>query len=451
MPGDHLGFLAAASEVVGKAHVLTDATSLIRYSTDWTGRFKGRSPAVLRPGSTEEIRDLLGAARAFGVSVALQGGNTSLSGGTVPISGEVICSLERMGGVEIDVGSGQATLGAGTTLSQLMEAARASGWDYGVDFASRARATIGGTIATNAGGMRVIAHGDTRAQLLGVTAVLGTAQVISHMGGLSKEATGYDLSGLLCGAEGTLGVVTAARVKLVRPKDRKVVALLAFDTLGSAVEAVYTVRGLRALAAAELFVDTGLELVCQTTGLPSPFESPHDAYLLIEVCDDTDPRPQLDQVLDSLGSLAQAAVGGDDRQAARLWRYREAHSEAIATIGVPHKIDVCVPLRALPQFVDVVSDLASRFGATLWLFGHAAEGNLHVNLTGLGDSEIADEEVLRVAVELGGSISAEHGIGTAKRRWLHLSRSPEELATFRALKSALDPDGVLNPSVLLGG
>ena len=224
------------------------------YTSDWTGRFVGTSPAVVRPASTEEVGALVQLCRRHGVALALQGGNTSLSGGTVPLGGEVICSLRRLTSLEVDPTAGQATVGAGVLLSDLQAAADAAGWAYGVDIASRGSATLGGTTATNAGGIRVLRYGDTRAQLLGVAAVFGTGQAVSHLGGLIKDNTGYHLPGLLCGSEGTLGIVTAARMALVRRSAERVVALLAFDDAASAIEAASTLRRqLAALSAAELF------------------------------------------------------------------------------------------------------------------------------------------------------------------------------------------------------
>jgi FAD/FMN-containing dehydrogenase len=445
-------FLSEAVELLGPRHVLVDADVVAGYTADWTGRFVGASPAVVRPGSTGDVAALVGLCRSHGVAVALQGGNTSLSGGTVPLVGEVVCSLTRLTGVEVDAASGQATVGAGVTVAGLQEAARAAGWDYGVDLASRGSATVGGSVATNAGGIRVLRYGDTRAQLLGVTAVLGTAEVVSHLAGLLKDNTGYHLPGLLCGSEGTLGVVTAARLRLVPPSPERVVALLAFDDTGPALDAAGSLRrSLGSLSAAELFFAPGLSLVCRHASLADPFPVPHASYLLVEASDRVDPTEGLAEAVGSLDRVADVAVATDPVRSAELWRYREAHTEAINTLGPPHKLDIAVPLGALGGFVEQVEPMVAsmRPDARVWLFGHAADGNLHVNVTGLApDDEAVDAAVFELAASLGGSVSAEHGIGTAKRKWLHLNRTPAELATFRAIKAALDPDDVLNPSVL---
>jgi FAD/FMN-containing dehydrogenase len=448
-------FYADVAEVVGQDQLLRDADVVATYTSDWTGRFVGTSPAVVRPASTEEVGALVQLCRRHGVALALQGGNTSLSGGTVPLGGEVICSLRRLTSLEVDPTAGQATVGAGVLLSDLQAAADAAGWAYGVDIASRGSATLGGTIATNAGGIRVLRYGDTRAQLLGVAAVFGTGQAVSHLGGLIKDNTGYHLPGLLCGSEGTLGIVTAARMALVRRSAERVVALLAFDDAASAIEAASTLRRqLAALSAAELFFAPGMALVCRYTGLADPFDRPHAAYLLVEASDDRDPTTELSRAVDSLPAVSAVAVATDRARAAELWRYREGHSEAINHHGVPHKLDVSLPTAALAGFVERAPGVVAAVSpsAEVWLFGHAADGNVHVNVTGLApDDEAVDDAVFKLAADLGGSVSAEHGIGTAKRRWLHLNRSESEIAVFGRIKAALDPDGVLNPSVLLGG
>jgi FAD/FMN-containing dehydrogenase len=388
------------------------------------------------------------------VALVPQGGNTGLVGGSVPLAGEAVLSLRHLSGVsEVDEVGGQLTAGAGATVADVQAAAAAAGWVYGIDLASRDSATVGGTIATNAGGLHVLRHGATRAQLLGIEAVLGTGATISHLGGLLKDNTGYDLAGLLCGSEGTLGVITAARLRLVPPSPHRVVALLAFSSVGAAVQASTQLRRmLPDLQALEFFVESGLELVCRTAGLARPFTAGHPAYLVAEAAGQRDPSPALAEALDSVAAVADVAVATDSIRQAQLWRYREAHTEAINTLGAPHKLDVTLPAHALAEFIDRVGGVVTAADprATTWLFGHAADGNVHVNITGVGpDDPTVDDHVLVFAAGMGGSISAEHGIGTAKRPWLHLNRSEEEIAAFRSIKGALDPAGILNPHVLL--
>ena len=445
---------SALAEVVGPDHVLTDADVVAGFCVDWSGRFRGATPAVVRPRSAAEVAAVVDACRQAGVAVVPQGGNTGLVGGGVPLAGEVVLSLRRLSGLEpVDGRAGQVTAGAGASLGAVQQAATEAGWDYGVDFASRDSATVGGSVATNAGGTRVLRHGDTRAQLVGVEAVLGDGALVSHLGGLVKDNTGYHLPSLLCGSEGTLGIVTAARLRLVPQAGERVVALLAFDDLAVGVDAAGALRrDLPSLEAAELFLASGLDLVCVTTGLAPPFGSPHPVYLLVEAAGRTSPLEDLAGAVGSLAGVADAAVAEDSLRRAELWRYREAHTEAVNTLGAPHKLDVTLPFDRLAGFLAqvpaVVATLAPQ--ARTWLWGHVGDGNIHVNVTGVAPDDMAvDDAVLGLVVDLDGSISAEHGIGTAKKAWLARTRSPAEIAAFRALKAALDPAGILNPNVLL--
>ena len=409
--------------VVGADHVMVDPDLTASYATDWTGRFVGRPAAVIRPSTTAEVAEVIGLCRAASIALVPQGGNTGLVGGGVPLAGEAVLSLRRLSAItDVDRLAGQLTAAAGTSVADVQVAAATAGWAYGVDLGSRDSATVGGTVATNAGGLQVLRHGATRAQLTGMEAVLGTGAVVSHLGGLLKDNTGYDLAGLLCGSEGTLGVVTAARLRLVPPSPERVVALLAFSSTPDAVEAAFLLRrALPDLQSLELFLRAGLDLVCRVSGAPHPFADPHPAYLLAEAAGRTDPMPAMAAALDSVQSVADVAVATDSTRRAQLWRYREGHTEAINTLGAPHKLDVTLPARELAAFIDrvpgVVADADAA--ATTWLFGHAADGNV------------------------------EHGIGAAKRRWLQLNRSGSEIAAMRAVKRALDPAGILNPNVLL--
>ena len=452
MPGNR-AIVDRLREVVG-SRVVVDDEVIASYTTDCTGRFRGRSAAVVRPGSTEEVAGIVLACRELGVALVPQGGNTGLVGGGVPLHDEVVLSLRNLDALEpVDAVAGQVTAGAGVVLSGLCRSATVAGWAYGVDLASRDSATVGGMVATNAGGTRVLRYGDTRAQLIGLEAVLGTGAVVSHLGGLVKDNTGYHLPGLVCGSEGTLAVVTAARLRLVPAMPSRTVAMLAFPATTDALDAsVVLRRSLPSLEACELLLRPGLELVCSVTGMRSPFSAPHPAYLLVEAADHLDPTGVLAEATEAIDHLDDVVVATDPARRAELWRYREAHTEAINTLGPPHKLDVTLPAGSLAEFVDrvpgTVTGIVPR--AQTWLFGHAGDGNVHVNVSGLSaDDDRVDEAVLEMVGGLGGSISAEHGIGTAKRRWLHLSRSASEISTFRSLKRALDPDGVLNPNVLL--
>jgi FAD/FMN-containing dehydrogenase len=283
--------------------------------------------------------------------------------------------------------------------------------------------------------------------------VLADGRILRRLDGLEKDNTGYDLAGLFCGSEGTLAVVTAARLKLVPRLANTVAVLLAFDAVDTAVAAVGDLRrDSDGIDAIELFFKDGLELVCDRFQLAHPFPSCHDAYVLVQASGQSDPSDALAVAVNGLAGVADVAVAADTATRRALWRYREAHTEAINLVGVPHKLDVAVPARHLAEFVTSVRErLADAIpGSTVWLFGHAGDGNVHVNVTGVApDDDRVAATVFGLVAELGGSISAEHGIGAAKRRWLHLVRSDAEIATYCAIKHALDPVGILNPHVLL--
>jgi FAD/FMN-containing dehydrogenase len=277
---------------------------------------------------------------------------------------------------------------------------------------------------------------------------------VSRLSGLVKDNTGYDLSQLLVGSEGTLAVITAARLRLVPSHPERVVALLGLESTGSAVEIVDLVRRqVEGLQAAELFYQDGLDAVRAYAGLAAPFDRAWPVYLLLEAAGLSDPAPALYEALGSLDVAEDgSAVAVDRAGMERLWAYRERHTEAVSALGVPHKLDVTLPQARLADFEMAVRSLVADLvpAARLVLFGHVGDGNLHVNVVGpAAEDEAVDEAVLKLVSSMDGSISAEHGIGRAKAAWLHLTRSPTELAVMRQMKEALDPGGLLNPGVLL--
>jgi FAD/FMN-containing dehydrogenase len=442
------------AEVVGGEHVLVDPSLRASYETDWTGRFSGSARCVVRPATTEAVAAIVRLCREAGVPLYVQGGNTGLVGGSVPGEREgVLLSTARLSGVDpVDVVSAQVTVGAGATLAAVQAHVRAVGLDVGVDFAARDSCTIGGMAATNAGGERVLRYGTTRAQVLGVEAVLADGSVVSRLGGLPKDNTGYDVVSLLVGSEGTLGVITRLRLRLVPLLPGRAVALVAVDDTAAAVSLVQRLRVLSSLEAAELFYADGLALVREKTGLTAPFADEHPAYVLVECAARADPTDELVEILGGAGEVRDATVASDVRGRHALWAYRESHTEAINAAGVPVKLDVAVPLPSLAGCVEelpkVVAGAAPE--ARLILFGHVNEGNLHVNVLDAVDrGEEVSDAVLELVASSGGSISAEHGVGRAKTPWLRLSRSADEIAMMRAIKAALDPTGLLNPGVLL--
>jgi FAD/FMN-containing dehydrogenase len=446
--------LAGLEKVVGPGAVITDADVRAAYEVDWTGRFAGRASAIVRPRSIDDVAAAVSWCSERGVAVVPQGGNTGLVAGGVPTGaaeGAVVLSLRSLGQLgAVDPLAMQVTAAAGVELARLHAHAGAAGFDFGVDLAARQSATVGGMVATNAGGIRVLRHGTMRAQVLGVEAVLADGSVVRHLAGLTKDNTGYDLSGLLVGSEGTLAVVTAARLRLVACHPDRVVVLGALDSVGAAAEVTARLRAtVEGLDAIEAVLGDGMALVEEQLELPAPFAVPPGGVaLLVEWAGRGDPPAEL---VDAMGNVPTAAAS-DPAGRARLWRYREGMSEAIGRVGIPHKLDVTLPAAELSAFVADVPAVArsASSGARVHLFGHLGDGNIHVNITGVApEDERVDDAVLRLVADHGGSISAEHGIGRAKAPWLHLSRSPAEIAAFRAIKAALDPAGVLNPGVLV--
>ena len=440
------------ASIVGPTQVLVDPDLRAPYETDWTGRFTGSAMCVVRPADTSEVVSVVQACAALSVPIVVQGGNTGLVGGGVPRGNEVLLSLTRLTDREpVDPVEGQVTVGAGVTLEALQQHARAAGLDFGVDLAARSSATVGGLVATNAGGIRVLRYGSMRHQVTGVEAVLADGTVVRRLTGLAKDNTGYDLPQLFAGSEGTLAIVTRVRVRLVPLLPSRAVALVALEDTAGALSLVTAARAVPSLAAAELFYPAGLDLVRDYARLTAPFASPAGAYVVLECAARTDPTDELLDLLGSCDAVQDATVASDAAGRARLWSYRESHTEAVSAAGVPVKLDVCVPLGALPSLVSRLDDTVAAVApkARTIVFGHVNEGNLHVNVLDYGDAgEAVTDAVLRLVAEHEGSISSEHGIGVAKTRWLELSRSPEEIATMRRVKSALDPAGLLNPGVL---
>jgi FAD/FMN-containing dehydrogenase len=432
----------ALESVVGREHVLTDPGLRAGSEVDWTGRWRGTARAVVRPGTPEEVAAVVAACAGAGVPVVPQGGNTGLVGGGVPagLDAAVVLSTRRLDGLDPVAADGTVVAGAGAVIAAVQAHARAAGRELGIDWAARDSATIGGAVATNAGGLRVLRWGPARAQLVGAEAALADGRLVSRVDGPLKDSSGYDLSGLLCGSEGTLGVLTRVRLRLVTPLPAtRAVALVGVGSVPDATALLAAVRGLD-LAAAELIGAAALEIL----DLPTPLPDRWPAYVLVEAVGGVE---GLAEALAGADGVGDAVLAADPADRARLWRYRESITEAVSRAGVPVKLDVAVPVQRL---AEVWAALPAAGGADRTiLFGHLAEGNVHVNLLGVADEDAATDRVLRLVAGAGGSISAEHGIGRAKARWLHLTRSAAELDALRAVKKALDPAGILNPGVML--
>ncbi len=441
------------AEVVGDAHVLREQALMEQYVEDWSRRWRGDAQLVVRPGSTAEVSAVLAACHASRVPVVPQGGNTGLVGGSVPAQARagdvlpVVLSTRRLTTLgEVDDLTGQVTVGAGATLADVQRHAAAAGWHYGVDLAARDSATIGGTVATNAGGIHVIAFGMTRMQVVGIEAVLPDGSVLSHLAGMLKDNTGYDLGSLFCGSEGTLGVITAVRLRLFRPVGRTTVVLVGCQTYDEALALMHDAVAPDArLIAAEVIDEKGMDLAADLRGTHWPLADRHPIVLLLEVADGGDASGLVG--LDE----ADVVVGFDASEQAGLWAFREAQGEAFSALGVTHKLDVSVPLPSLAACCDELRGIVGGYPGMVafGVFGHLADGNIHVEMHGPEADDLApDLAVLECVARYGGSISAEHGVGRAKAKELHLCRSAEEIAAMRAIKAAWDPEGLMNPGVL---
>ncbi|HEX9683621.1 MAG TPA: FAD-binding oxidoreductase [Acidimicrobiales bacterium] len=440
------------------AGFIDDPDVLAAAAHEPTGRFGSPPTAIVRPAGVEEVAAVLATCTEHGVAIVAQGGNTGLVGGSVAHDGEVLLSLVRLVSARpVDPLAAAVTLAAGVTCASADALAEASAGGqplrFPVDLGSRDSATIGGMVATNAGGLRFLRLGGMRRHVIGAEAVLADGRVVSHLDAPAKDNTGYHLPSLLCGSEGTLAVVTAVTVGLLpRPKGAAV-AMAGFDSFETAVEACAALRDTDvAVEAIELVTRAGVELVLDRLGGPPPFDPLPPVMVLVERVGSDDP----DGVARLLGGLGidDAIIATGTAQRRALWALREEHTGAIGALAPVHKLDVTLPLSALAAFASEVpaSVAAVAPDAAVWLFGHAGDGNLHVNVTGAPATDgghAVDDAVLRLVSALGGSISAEHGIGVAKRPWLHLARSDAEIDTFRRLKRALDPEGILNPAVLL--
>ncbi len=451
--------VTALAAIVGEDHVLVDPGRRATFETDWTGRWSGDARCVVRPADTDEVAAVVAACATHRAAVVPQGGNTSLVGGSVPRGGEVVVSLTRLDVLEpVDLAAHQVTVGAGATLAAVQRHAAAAGLAYGVDLAARDTATIGGTIATDAGGIRVVRHGATRAQVVGLEAVLADGGVVSRLGGVVADGVGYDLPGLLVGSEGTLAIVTRARLALIPPVEPGVVALVAVADVAAAlaVESVVT-AACGGVEASELVTGAGLALVGEVTGVRPPFDAAPRYAVLLEVGGGpaaVGPLGEaIERALTGIPGVEDAVLGLDAADRARLWQLREAHTEAVATRAGVVKLDVALPRSELGGFLDGLVGVvaAEARDVEVVVFGHLGVGDLHVNLLGVPAEAVVrcEDAVLGAVVARGGAPCGEHGVGVHKRRWVARARGERDVAAMRAIRSALDPDGLLNPGVLL--
>ncbi|WP_428099816.1 FAD-binding oxidoreductase [Candidatus Rariloculus sp.] len=446
-------------QALGPGRVLTGDAIGAKHHVDFSGEHACAPWAVVRPDSTEELATVMKRCHAAGQHVVIQGGMTGLAGGATPQPGELAVSMERMSGIEeIDSASMTATVLAATPLQTLQEAAAAAGFLFPLDLGARGSCTIGGNIATNAGGNQVIRFGMMRNLVLGLEAVLADGTVVSSMNRMLKNNAGYDLKQLFIGTEGTLGIVTRAVLRLYPKLPSKTAALCA---LGGFAEAVQLLQALQArlagsLSAFEAMWESYFHCVVDNVeGTRSPFDERHPMYVLIETegTDEAADRERLEAALEFAldeGIIVDAAVAHSERERESFWAIRDGIAEITPLLQPMLAFDVSMPIGQMPSFLARVDrEFAAGFDRVQnHVFGHIGDNNLHLAVTTGREADIRrlSDIVYTATGAHQGSVSAEHGIGTLRRGYLHHSRTREEIELMRRLKTALDPKGILNPN-----
>nr|WP_315261100.1 FAD-binding oxidoreductase [uncultured Duganella sp.] len=467
-----MDFLSQCRSIVGDAYVLDAPADMAPFLTDQRGRFTGKALAVLRPGSVDQVAALVRACAQHRVAVVPQGGNTGLVLGSVPdASGaQVLLSLARLNRVrQVDAVNRTITVDAGCILQQVQEAAAAEGCLFPLSLAAEGSCTIGGNLATNAGGTAVLRYGNTRELCLGLEVVTPQGEIWSGLRGLRKDNTGYDLRDLFIGAEGTLGIITGAVLKLYPQPKASITALAALPSPAHAQQLLVLMQDHcgASLTGFELMSRYCLALVAeQFPLLPKPFAEPHAQYVLLELSSSESEQHAVALLEQAIGAALErdviddAVVASSVAQSAGLWQLREHIPLAQAKAGKNIKHDISLPVSRIADFIEATGPLlAAAFpGCQLVCFGHLGDGNLHYNVApppGISHEDFLQQQdkVNRVVYDsvesFGGSISAEHGIGALKRDELARYKSPVELNMMRAIKAALDPLGIMNPGKIL--
>jgi D-lactate dehydrogenase (cytochrome) len=455
--------------IVGDKYALADPAAKAPYLVEMRGLFHGSSPLVLRPGTVAEVSAILKLANETGTAIVPQGGNTGLVGGQIPHHNEIVLSLNRLDRIrEVDPTSYTITCEAGVTLQRAREAAAAVDRLYPQLLPSEGTCTIGGNLSTNAGGTAAIAHGIARSHALGLEVVLADGRVLNNLNKLKKDNTGYDLKNLFIGAEGTLGIITAAVLRLV-PRPRSVEtacagvasAEAALELLGIAQD-----RTGGEVTSFELMTRAGIELVLRHgQACRDPLAAPHPWYVLMELSSQR--RDGLREVLEGVlaeglerGLVLDATIAGTIEQNKALWRMREMFGEVQRFAGGSIKHDISVPVAAVPAFIREADAAVAALipGARPFPFGHLGDGNIHYNINQpvgadkdgfLKRWDEVNALVFAVVKKYGGSISAEHGVGVMKRDLLPSVKDPVALELMKSLKRLLDPKGILNPGKVI--
>lgn len=457
-------FVAALEHDLGSpGAVSTEPDDLETYGRDWTRVFEPSPLAIAFPRRTEDVVAIVERCRNEGVAIVPSGGRTGLAGGAVAARGELVLSLERMRQLgDVDERGATVRVEAGAVTASVHAHAEGHGLTWPIDFASKGSSQVGGNIATNAGGVRVIRYGLTRQWVLGLEVVTAHGEVLSLNGALEKNNTGFDLRQLFIGSEGTLGIITAATLKLARLPSHLDVALFAVPNLSGVLRLFdHARRAPFIISAFEFFTDRCFARLSRHRGLSLPLETRSSHYVLLE-CEAIE-RGALETWLSALFAkdlVLDGVLAANAAQARALWELREGISESLSATGTPHKNDIALPIQALEGFTAELEDVFEREWPRfeICLFGHIGDGNLHVNVMKppdmskedfLAHAHSSDAAMFELVARHRGSVSAEHGIGLLKKDFLRYSRGPAELALLQGIKRELDPDGLLNPGKIL--
>ena len=459
--------LDALKSAAGSGGWTDDPSDIAPWLKEWRGRWNGSTPLMLTPRSTDEVARIVALCNQHRVPIVPQGGCTGLVGGQIPF-GEVLISTRKLRAVrDVSPLDDALTVEAGVTLLEAQQAAEAVGRRFPLSLAAEGTATIGGVISTNAGGISVVRYGMTRDLVLGLEAVLPNGEVFHGLKRLRKDNTGYDLKQLLIGAEGTLGIVTAATLKLSPVMRSRATAIVGLASPADAVELLARAKAETGggVEAFELIKRIGLELVLKTIpDTRDPLETPQPWYVLIELASGEPGAAEraLERLLAAAfeaGLIIDAAVSQNDAQRAAFWKVREEQSAGQKAEGPGWKFDVSVPVSRIADFLDEATAAVERFepGARVSAFGHVGDGNLHYDVMRPAGSESAafmarqpegSKVVHDIIAAYDGSISAEHGLGRLKTDEARRYKSPVEIAAMRAIRDALDPNRIMNPAVL---
>lgn len=460
MSTETLGVLAALSEIVGEDWVKTDPADLQTYGTDWTRQFPVAPSVIVMPKTVAEVQAVVELANEIPFKLVPSGGRTGLSGGAVATDGEVVLVLDRMNRIlDFNAADRQVTCEAGVVTEQLQQFAESQGLFYPVDFASSGSSQLGGNVATNAGGIKVIRYGMTRSWVTGMKVVTGRGDLLDLNRGLTKNATGYDFRHLFIGSEGTLGIVVELTMALSAPPQDPAVLILGVEDMTQTMPVLEAFQNRLSLTAFEFFSEQALQHVIAEKNLARPFETASNFYALIEFEqrseEDLEAAMALFEHCLEQGWIVDGTISQSLTQAESLWRLREDISETIAQF-TPYKNDIAVRVSAVPRFLkDVDSLVREQYPEfeIIW-FGHIGDGNVHLNILKPENLEAqlffeqcgsVSNQVFSLVQQYGGSVSAEHGVGLLKKPYLNYSRDPQEIEYMRLIKQAFDPNGVLNP------